>query len=58
MTTKAVLALNMFLCGIGGLIWNHKDIPNVFIKLLLLCTACMDLIVLLHLEGYIVKIIK
>lgn len=58
MLMKCLFTLNMLLCGLMGLWWSTKSFINVIIKLLFILVSVADLLMLLYLEGYIIKIAK
>jgi len=55
MIMKLIIVSNMLTCGLLGTIWNCKGWINAFIKIWLVLVAVADLVILLKLEGYIIK---
>ena len=58
MAMKCLITINMMFCGILGLWWSTKGFMNMILKLLFILIAVADLLMLLYLEGYIIKIAK
>lgn len=57
MAMNCLIIFNMILFGLLVLLWSTKQWVNVMIKFLLLLAAVANLLMLMYLEGYIVKII-
>ena len=55
MITKLIVTMSMLTCGLLGIIWNRTGWINTLIKVSLVLLAVANLILLLKLEGYIVK---
>jgi hypothetical protein len=56
MLLKCLLAFNLCFLGLMGLIWSTKHWVNVFIRIILWALAVANLLALMRIEGYIVKI--
>lgn len=58
MSIKYLLGINMCLLGILGFAWSKSQWLNIILKIVLMMLAIANLLALMRIEGYIVKIAK